>query len=55
MDVVEFFARSEGLRTVILPEPDRALSERAVQLTKLPFVVAPRIWSRTELRRALTN
>ena len=55
MDVVEFFARSDGLRTIILPEPHGALSERALELTKLPFVVAPRIWSRAELRRALTN
>lgn len=55
MDVVEFFARTDGLRTIILPEPDGALSERALRLTKLPAVVAPRIWSRTELRRALTN
>ncbi len=55
MDVVEFFARSEGLRTIILPEPNGALSARALELTELPFVVAPKIWSRAELRRALTN
>jgi len=55
MDVIEFFARSEGLRTIILPEPNGALSERALELTKLPFVVAPRIWSRAELRRALVG
>jgi hypothetical protein len=55
MDVVEFFARSENLRTVILPEPDGALCERAKRLEKLPQVSVPRIWSRSELRRALTN
>ena len=55
MDVVEFFTRSENLRTVILPEPDGALYERAKRLQKLPQVSVPRIWSRSELRRALTN
>jgi hypothetical protein len=55
MDVVEFFARSDGLRTIILPEPDGALTDRALGLTKLSVVVAPKIWSRAELRRALTN
>ncbi len=55
MDVVEFFTRSENLRTVILPEPDGALCERAKRLQKLPQVSVPRIWSRSELRRALTN
>jgi hypothetical protein len=55
MDVVEFFTRSENLRTVILPEPDGALCERAKRLAKLPQVSVPRIWSRSELRRALTN
>jgi hypothetical protein len=55
MDVVEFFTRSENLRTVILPEPDGALCERAKRLEKLPQVSVPRIWSRSELRRALTN
>jgi hypothetical protein len=55
MDVVEFFARSENLRTVILPEPDGALTARAERLAKLPQVKAPRIWSRSELRRALAD
>jgi hypothetical protein len=55
MDVVEFFTRSENLRTVILPEPDGELCERAKSLAKLPQVSVPRIWSRSELRRALTN
>jgi len=55
MDVVEFFTRSENLRTIILPEPDGALCERAKRLEKLPQVSVPRIWSRSELRRALTN
>jgi hypothetical protein len=55
MEVVEFFTRSENLRTIILPEPDGALCERAERLAKLPEVRVPRIWSRTELRRALTD
>ena len=55
MDVVEFFTRSEDLRTIILPEPNGALHERAKRLAKLPQVRVPRIWSRAELRRALTN
>ncbi len=55
MDVIEFFTRSENLRTIILPEPDGALCERAERLAKLPEVRVPRIWSRSELRRALSN
>ena len=55
MDVVEFFTRSENLRTVILPAPDGELGDRAERLAKLPQVSVPRIWSRSELRRALTN
>jgi len=55
MDVVEFFARSDGLRTIILPEPQGSLSDHALRLAKLPFVVVPPIWSRSELRRALMN
>lgn len=55
MDVVEFFTRSEDLRTIILPEPNGALHTRAERLAKLPQVRVPRIWSRAELRRALTN
>jgi hypothetical protein len=55
MEVVEFFTRSEELRTIILPEPDGELCENAKRLTKLPQVRVPRIWSRAELRRALTN
>jgi hypothetical protein len=55
MDVVEFFTRSEGLRTVILPEPQGTLTPRAERLAKLPQVKIPRIWSRSELRRALTT
>jgi hypothetical protein len=55
MEVIEFFTRSERLRTIILPEPDGALSERARRLAKLPQVSVPRIWSRSELRRALSN
>jgi hypothetical protein len=55
MGVVEFFTRSEDLRTVILPEPDGALCEQAKRLAKLPQVRVPRIWSRSELRRALTS
>ena len=54
MEVVEFFTRSEDLRTVILPEPNGTLCERAERLAKLPQVRVPRIWSRSELRRALT-
>jgi hypothetical protein len=52
--VIDFFTRSEDLRTVILPEPDGTLCERAERLAKLPQVRVPRIWSRSELRRALT-
>jgi len=54
MDVVEFFTRSENLRTIILPEPNGTLCEGAERLAKLPQVSVPRIWSRAELRRALT-
>lgn len=55
MDVVEFFTSSEDLRTIILPEPNGALNARAERLAKLPQVRVPLIWSRAELRRALTN
>jgi hypothetical protein len=55
MEVVQFFAQSESLRTIILPEPDGTLPERAERLAKLPEVRVPRIWSRSELRRALTD
>lgn len=55
MEVVEFFTRSEDLRTIILPEPGGALCEHAGRLAKLPQVRVPPIWSRSELRRALTN
>jgi hypothetical protein len=54
MDVVEFFTRSDSLRTIILPEPNGTLTTRAQRLAKLPQVKVPRIWSRSELRRALT-
>jgi hypothetical protein len=55
MEVVEFFARSESLKTIILPEPDGALTPRAERLAKLPQVKVPRIWSRSELLHALTH
>jgi hypothetical protein len=55
MDVVEFFTRSENLRTVILPEPNGELCERAKRLAKLPQVSVPRIWSRSALQSALTD
>jgi len=55
MDVIEFFTRYENLRTIILPEPDGALCERAERLARLAEVRVPRIWSRSELRRALSN
>jgi hypothetical protein len=55
MEVVEFFTRSESLKTIILPEPDGTLPQRAERLAKLPQVKVPRIWSRSELRRALTR
>ena len=55
MEVVEFFTRSESLRTIILPEPDGALCERAQRLAKLAQVRVPRIWSRSGLRRALSD
>jgi hypothetical protein len=54
MDVVEFFTRSENLRTIILPEPNGILCERAERLARLPQVGVPRIWSRSELRQALS-
>lgn len=53
MEAIEFFTRSEELRTVILPEPDGELCERAERLARLPQVRVPRIWSPDELRRAL--
>jgi len=55
MDVVEFFTRNEGMRTIILPEPDGELTERAKRVASLPSTCVPRIWSRSELRRALSN
>jgi hypothetical protein len=55
MEVVEFFARSDSLKTIILPEPGVALPECAERLAKLPQVEVPRIWSRSELHRALTH
>jgi hypothetical protein len=55
MDAIEFFSRSESLRTIILPEPNGALCERAERLSRLPEVRVPHIWSRSELRRALSN
>ncbi|TFH31399.1 MAG: PilZ domain-containing protein [Myxococcales bacterium] len=55
MDVVEFFTRSESLRTIILPEPDGTLCREAERLLSLSQVRVPRIWSRSELRRALSN
>ncbi|MEM7435407.1 MAG: PilZ domain-containing protein [Myxococcota bacterium] len=55
MEVVEFFTRSEGLRTIILPEPDGELADAARRLAKLPWVSVPRIWSRAELRRIIRN
>ena len=55
MEAVEFFTRSESLRTIILPEPDGALCERAQRLAKLAQVRVPRIWSRSALRRALSD
>ncbi len=55
MDVVEFFIRSDDLKTIILPEPDGALVDRAKHLARLPQVKVPRIWSRSELRRAVMD
>lgn len=55
MEVVEFFTRTENLRTIVLPEPDGALSEPAKRLAGLPSVAVLRIWSRTELGRAIRN
>ncbi len=55
MEVVEFFTRSENVWTIILPDPDGALCDRAKRLAGLPRVSVPRIWSRDELRRALTD
>ncbi len=53
MEVVEFFTRNESLPTIILPDPDGALSDMAKRLEPLPHVSVPRIWSRSELRRAI--
>lgn len=55
MEVVEFLTTSEDLRTIILPEPNGARDPRIERLAKLPQVRVPRIWSRSELRRALSN
>jgi hypothetical protein len=55
MEVVEFFAQSEELKTIILPDPDGVLTPRAERLAKLPQVKVPRIWSRSELLHALTH
>lgn len=55
MDVVEFFTRNEGLPTVILPDPAGVLTERAKRLASLPHVDVPKVWSRSELRRALSR
>jgi len=55
MDVIEFFTKSDDLRTIILPEPNGELHARAKGLAKLPQVRVPRVWSRSELRRVLTN
>lgn len=55
MEVIEFFTRSEDLTTIILPDPDGALCERAERLARLPQVRVPHVWSRAELRRALTH
>jgi hypothetical protein len=55
MEVIEFLTRSDDLRTIILPEPNGKLHERAEGLARLPQVRVPRVWSRSELRRALTN
>ena len=55
MDVVDFFARTESLRTIILPEPNGALTERAQRLAEVPGVAVPRVWSRSELGRALAR
>lgn len=55
MEVVEFFTRREDLRTIILPDPHGALSEQAERLARLPEVRVPRIWSRAELRNALSH
>jgi hypothetical protein len=55
MEVVEFFTKSENLRTIILPEPNGSLCEQAQRLAKLGQVRVPRIWSRSELRRAIST
>jgi hypothetical protein len=55
MDVVEFFTRNEGLPTVILPDPEGKLTERAKRLASLPHVDVPKVWSRSELRRSLSR
>ena len=55
MEVVEFFARSEDLRTIILPDPDGTVCACAKRLAQLPQVRIPRIWSRSELRSAVSS
>lgn len=53
MDVIEFFAKTEGLRTVILPEPGHRLPAQALRLARLPHVSVPQVWNRDALRGVL--
>lgn len=55
MDVVEFFARKEDLRIVILPEPGHAVTKQVERLSKLPHVNVPDLWNRTALQGLLAN
>ncbi len=55
MDVVEFFAQKEELRTIILPEPGHPLPERVERLARLPHVSVPRLWNRDALRGILAD
>ncbi len=53
MAVIEFFAKNEQLRTVILPEPGHPLPARAQRLARLPHISVPEVWNRGALRGVL--
>ncbi len=52
MEVIEFFARTERLKTILLPEPDGTVSPLAA---RLPHARIPTRWSRSELRAAVRS
>ena len=55
MEVIEFFAKEEEMRTIILPQPGRTLPERARNLEHLPHVTIPSCWTRDALKRAVSS